>query len=239
MFWFQQGLCFLPTFLVIWASFTFVVPYFIAIFRRDVDILFPYISSTGTTPPESCIFGLMTFISACAGIATIYARYKFVEKLSHEPGVSDLRLNKAALGLGLLSCLGMCIVATFQETAVTEVHDFGALLFFIPGVLYTILQSIISYRSCPYGSSMTLFYVRLFIAIIAILSCVPTVIITAFYVDQAKLHRNPDEKDYRNSIAGAVFEWIAAYSFVCFFLTYIDDFKLFTLRVKAEYKDNS
>lgn len=25
-------------------------------------------SDTGTTPPESCIFGLMTFFSACAGI---------------------------------------------------------------------------------------------------------------------------------------------------------------------------
>ena len=43
MFWFTQGLCFLPVFLVIWSSSTFIVSYIIALFRRDVDIIFPYI----------------------------------------------------------------------------------------------------------------------------------------------------------------------------------------------------
>lgn len=48
------------------------------------------------------------------GTATIYARYKLVEKQTAETGVVRPSLNKAALVLGLLSCLGMCIVATFQ-----------------------------------------------------------------------------------------------------------------------------
>lgn len=43
MFWFKQGLCFLPAFLVIWSSGTFVISYIIAIYRRDVDVIFPYI----------------------------------------------------------------------------------------------------------------------------------------------------------------------------------------------------
>lgn len=43
MYWFMQGLCSLPAFLVIWSSCTFIIPYLIAIFRRDVDVLFPYI----------------------------------------------------------------------------------------------------------------------------------------------------------------------------------------------------
>lgn len=50
----------------------------------------------------------------CAGIATIYARYKFVEKLNEETRVVRPCLNKTALVVGMISCLGMCIVATFQ-----------------------------------------------------------------------------------------------------------------------------
>ncbi|XP_077401654.1 DNA damage-regulated autophagy modulator protein 1 isoform X3 [Vanacampus margaritifer] len=43
MWWFTQGLCFLPVFLVAWSSSTFILPYVIAVLRRDVDVLFPYI----------------------------------------------------------------------------------------------------------------------------------------------------------------------------------------------------
>lgn len=233
MFWFQQGLCFLPAFLVIWSSSTFIVSYIIALFRGDVDVIFPYISDTGAKPPESCIFGLMTFISACAGISTIYARYKFVEKLSADTGMVSPHLNKTALVLGLLSCLGMCIVATFQETLVTAVHDVGAILFFVSGVLYIILQSIISFRAYPFGSSICVCRVRVGIAILAVLAFFPT-LICAFYVKQTTLHRDKEDEDYPFHVASAVCEWIVAFSFICFFLTYIDDFKLFTLRVKTE-----
>ncbi|KAK2859052.1 hypothetical protein Q5P01_003672 [Channa striata] len=237
MYWFMQGICFLPAFLVIWSSCTFIFPYLIAIYRRDVDIVFPYISDTGANPPESCVFGLMTFISACAGIGTIYSRYKYVEKLIEETGLVRPRLNKAALGLGMLSCLGMSIVATFQETTMTVVHDLGAAVFFISGVTYLIIQTVISYQAYPYGSSMTVLQARVAIAVIAALAFFPTVI-CAYFVKQNTLHRHKDDEDYPFHVASAVCEWIVAFSFVCFFLTYIDDFKLFTIKVKTEYEEH-
>ncbi|XP_056223474.1 DNA damage-regulated autophagy modulator protein 1 [Seriola aureovittata] len=236
MFWFMQGLCFLPVFLVIWSSSTFIISYVIAIFRKDVDVIFPYISDTGANPPESCIFGLMTFISACAGVVTMYARYKFVEKLSVETRVVNPRLNKTALVLGILSCFSMCIVATFQETTVVKVHDAGALLFFISGVSYITVQSVISYQAYPFGSSVVVCRVRLGISILAALALFPTVI-CAIFVKQTTLHRNSEDQDYPFHLASAVCEWVVAFSFVCFFLTYIDDFKLFTLRVNTEFED--
>ncbi|XP_034382223.1 DNA damage-regulated autophagy modulator protein 1 [Cyclopterus lumpus] len=236
MSWFRRGLCFLPVFLVIWSSSTFIVTYLIALFRRDVDIIFPYISDTGANPPESCIFGLMTFISACAGTATIYARYKFMEKLSATTNVVNSHLNKTAFVFGMFSCLGMCIVATFQETTVTVVHDIGALMFFVSGVLYIILQSVISHRAYPVGSSMGVCRVRSGVATLAFLAFFPTVI-CAFFVTQNTLHRDKGDEDYPYHVASAVCEWIVAFSFICFFLTYIDDFKLFTLRVKIESEE--
>ncbi|CAJ1054800.1 DNA damage-regulated autophagy modulator protein 1 [Xyrichtys novacula] len=192
MFWFKQGLCLLPVFLVIWASSTFIVSYLIALLRRDVDIVFPYISDTGAQPPESCIFGLMTFVSACAGIATIYSRYKYVEKLSEETRVVNVCLNKSALCAGLTSCLGMCVVATFQETTVTVAHDIGALLFFLSGVSYIILQTVISYQVYPFGSSMTVIRVRLFISTIATLAFFPSIL--------SQKHRIITEKKLISSI---------------------------------------
>ncbi|KAM3858968.1 DNA damage-regulated autophagy modulator protein 1 [Diretmus argenteus] len=238
MFWFMQGLCFLPAFLVIWSSSAFIVSYLIAIFRNDVDIIFPYISDTGANPPESCIFGLMTFVTAVTGMATMYARYKFVERLNEETSVVQPALNKAALWVGMFSCLGMCFVATFQETTVTPVHDAGALLFFSCGVLYIFLQTVISYSVYPYGSSLAVCHTRAAVVTIACLAFFPTVI-CAFYVKQTTLHRHPKDKDYVAHLISAVSEWIVAFSFVCFFLTYISDFKLFTLQVKTEVAEYS
>ncbi|XP_057712145.1 DNA damage-regulated autophagy modulator protein 1 isoform X2 [Corythoichthys intestinalis] len=168
-----------------------------------------------------------------SGMATIYSRFKFVEKLSEETRVVNPQLNKTTLVLGILSCIGMCVVATFQETAVTAVHDVGALLFFVSGVLYILLQTVISYQAFPHESSITVCRVRLAVTVIASLAFFPTVI-CAFFVKQTDLHRVKDSKDYPFHVASAVCEWVVAFSFVCFFLTYIDDFKRFTLRVMTE-----
>ncbi|MBZ3873139.1 DENN domain-containing protein 2D [Sciurus carolinensis] len=48
-----------------------------------------------------------------AGIATIYVRYKQVHALSPEENII-IKLNKAGLVLGILSCLGLSLVANFQ-----------------------------------------------------------------------------------------------------------------------------
>lgn len=234
MFWFMEGMCFWPTFLVIWSSSTFIVSYIIALFKRDVDVIFPYISDTGANPPESCIFGLMTVITAFTGMITMYTRYKFVEKQNERTGDVSPCLNKTAFWIGMLSCLGMCFVATFQETTITTVHDAGALLFFVSGVVYTILQTVMSYHTYPYGCSMTMCFTRAAIASISFLAVFPT-IFCAYFVTQTSLHRNSQDKDFVLHLVSAVSEWIVAFSFVFFFLTYIQDFKMFTLRLRTEF----
>uniref|UniRef100_A0A3B4GI35 DNA damage regulated autophagy modulator 1 n=1 Tax=Pundamilia nyererei TaxID=303518 RepID=A0A3B4GI35_9CICH len=218
MYWFEQGLCVLPAFLVVWSSATFIICYIIAIYRHDVDVIFPYISDTGVSPPESCIFGLMTFISACAGVGTIYARYKHVELLREDATNVSARLNKVALWLGVISCFGMCIVATFQETVVQVVHDIGAFLFFVFGIVYIILQCFISFQAHPYGCSKYVFCVRVTITILAAVAFVPSIL---FEISSVSI-----VQDYPFHVASAVCEWIVAFTFVFFFFTYIHDFKV-------------
>lgn len=43
MWWFQQGLCFLPAALVIWTAASFVFAYITAVVLNHVDPLVPYI----------------------------------------------------------------------------------------------------------------------------------------------------------------------------------------------------
>ncbi|XP_066525765.1 DNA damage-regulated autophagy modulator protein 1 [Hoplias malabaricus] len=236
-FWFLNGMCFLPTFLVIWSSSTFIVNYVIALLRGDIDVLFPYISDTGASPPESCIFGLMSTITAFAGFATMFARYKYVECINQNRGSIPI-LNKTAFAFAFISCLGMCFVATFQETVLRKVHDFGAFIFFISGVIYIILQTIISYKAYPYGTSKAVCYIRTIFAIVAFLAVFPT-IICGFITKSTQLHWNTHDKDYTPHLVSAVCEWTVAFSFVFFFFTYIQEFKQFTLKVNTELLEST
>ncbi|KAM6220045.1 DNA damage-regulated autophagy modulator protein 2 isoform 3-T3 [Rhynchocyon petersi] len=113
MWWFQQGLSFLPSALVIWTAAAFIFSYITAITLHHVDPALPYISDTGTIAPEKCVFGVMLNVTAVLSVATMYVRYKQVHALSPEER-RIIRLNKAGLILGLLSCLGLSIVANFQ-----------------------------------------------------------------------------------------------------------------------------
>lgn len=53
------------------------------------------------------------------GVATIYVRYKQVHALNPEEN-RIIRLNKAGLVLGLLSCLGLSLVANFQVCVLAQ-----------------------------------------------------------------------------------------------------------------------
>lgn len=53
----------------------------------------------------------------CAGMATVYVRYKQVEALTGEGELKLNKLNRCGLLLGLISSFGMCVVANFQVSA--------------------------------------------------------------------------------------------------------------------------
>lgn len=71
---------------------------------------------------------------------------------------------------------GLCL----QEIAATKPHDAGALLFFVTGVSYIILQTAISYQVFPFGASMTVIRIRLCIAILATVAFFPSILSQKF-----------------------------------------------------------
>ncbi|XP_035554735.1 DNA damage-regulated autophagy modulator protein 1 isoform X6 [Canis lupus baileyi] len=193
MLCFLRGMAFVPFLLVTWSSAAFIISYVVAVLSGHVNPFLPYISDTGTTPPESGIFGFMINFSAFLGAATMYTRYKIVEKQNQTSYFSTPVFNLVSLVLGLVGCIGMGIVANFQELAVPVVHDGGALLAFVCGVGYTLLQSIISYKSCPQWNSMSTCHVRMAISAVSCAAVVP-MIACASLISITKLEWNPKEK---------------------------------------------
>ncbi|KAF7238979.1 DNA damage-regulated autophagy modulator protein 2, partial [Varanus komodoensis] len=170
-----QGLSILPSALVIWSAASLLFSYTAAVLLRHVDPLVPYISDTGTTPPESCLFGIMLNIAALLGIATMYVRYKQVSALNPEDH-KILRLNKIGFVLGLISCFGLCIIANFQKSALFPVHVFGSCLAFGIGAIYILVQTILSYKMQPGIHGKNIFWIRLTVLLWCALSILNSIL---------------------------------------------------------------
>jgi len=71
----------------------------------------------------------------------MYFRYRQVRAWVdvRSTGISQWT-NTANLVLGMISCLGLDIVANFQEGNVLSVHLLGAITCFVTGTIYCIMQ---------------------------------------------------------------------------------------------------
>ncbi|XP_031421872.1 DNA damage-regulated autophagy modulator protein 2 [Clupea harengus] len=240
MWWFQQGLCWLPAALVIWSTATFVLSYSIAVFLGHTDAVLPYISDTGTQVPERCLFGFMLSVTSFLGAATIYVRYKQVQTLT-SPSEHVLHLlNGVGIILGYLSCCGMCIVANFQKTDLIGVHLVGAGMTFAPGALYILVQTGVSYRMQPRFHGTGILWTRTAVGLWALVSIVTLFVSSIIMYDEepnvdliTKVRWESTESGYIAHLVSAAAEWSLAFSFIFFFLTYIRDFKKLRLRVQA------
>jgi ABC-type nickel/cobalt efflux system permease component RcnA len=88
------------------------------------------------------IFKYVFCFSPLVAICT-YIKYVEVQSFT-QANTSESRVshtfNKVALSIGLTSCVGLDIVANFQESNVIAVHLLGAVLCFAAGTIYFILQ---------------------------------------------------------------------------------------------------
>ncbi|XP_010874058.1 DNA damage-regulated autophagy modulator protein 2 isoform X2 [Esox lucius] len=243
MWWFQRGLCVLPVTLVVWSSATFVSSYVTAVLLGHVDPLVPYISDTSAAVPERCVFGLMLNISSCLGVANVYVRYKQVQALAHEGDLRLHRLNYVGLVLGIMSSVGMCVAANFQKTTITSVHLLGAGLTFGCGVLYILVQTGMSYQMQPRFHGRDVLCARTAVVLWTMASVIIAFVSSVVLYDyipsmNRKLHWSPTDMGYTAHLISAMAEWSLAFSFICFFLTYIRDFQKIQLRVEVVMQRN-
>uniref|UniRef100_T1HV13 CWH43-like N-terminal domain-containing protein n=1 Tax=Rhodnius prolixus TaxID=13249 RepID=T1HV13_RHOPR len=101
--------------------------YIWSVLNQHVYPLFPNVSDTGTLPPESCLFSLMLNLTAALILFSVYIRHKEIIEVFRAKKLADTlpfsaMFNTVTTIVGLLTCVGLDLMANFQETNVLVVH---------------------------------------------------------------------------------------------------------------------
>lgn len=193
----------------------------------------PYISDAATYSPESCFFGLLMDIGCILLGLVVYARYRqiqLVNELFPETLQLCKTLNKRALWVGFGSCLGVSIVANFQETNVRIVHYFGALLTFGLGSVYFWMQASISYYILPHHGSLFKAHMRIAFAaggtvlffVVAITGIISHILFNG-YNPRKWL---PSDGGWYYHVVSSFSEWIVSTIFSFYILSFTDEFRV-------------
>uniref|UniRef100_A0A0K0EWB5 DNA damage-regulated autophagy modulator protein 2 n=1 Tax=Strongyloides venezuelensis TaxID=75913 RepID=A0A0K0EWB5_STRVS len=161
----------IPILSLTFALMAFLCGYIIAVSEGHVHAIWPFISDTGTLPPESSIFSLFLNLSALFLAISVYLRHRqIVEFYWHRHRIEGMWrcVSRLFLFLGLISALGVSIVANFQQhEAILYIHYCGALTAFGGGLIYAWGQTIFSYIMSPKLVSKLISHIRFFLSAIA------------------------------------------------------------------------
>jgi hypothetical protein len=228
-------------------TFTFMlgVTYCFSVFRGDVDPVFPYISASGNSRPESCLFSMLLNLCAFLSLLIVHLRYSLIAELNRSYDLTLKFFNKLSFYMGALGACGMFVVANFQETAVIWIHLTGAIICFGGGVLYMLGHAWISHRMVPLYASRQVAHIRTTLAVIGFISfCVAL----SFGIYAAHLYhikfpdkptprpwsRHEVQPGYSFHVASAVAEWTLALINMLFFLSYSRDFEKIRVEMKVQ-----
>ncbi|XP_067830296.1 modulator of macroautophagy TMEM150B [Heptranchias perlo] len=170
----------------------------------NVTVEFPYISTCGAYPPQSCIFSQIMNIGAFLVTWVCVIRYQQVIDYGHQSS-----LNTVSLVAGCLCAMGGSLVGNFQTINQIHVHLVGAFLSFFIGNLYFWLQVGLTYTIKPRHGGKWIGPVR----IICNLVC------TACLVLLVLLHY------WKRRTAAAICEWVAGMVLLLLFALFAVDFQ--------------
>ncbi|XP_018319530.1 DNA damage-regulated autophagy modulator protein 1-like [Agrilus planipennis] len=246
-----------PTLTFIWFVVTFVISYAVALYHDHIYWLFPYISDTGDLAPESCVFAQFLNIGIIFLSVTVYVRYREVDAvinggLINSPATT--KLNIVGLCLGWLKCLGLSLVANFQLNAdyVSKLHIYAAMVAFLIGAVYCILQTVISwkyvilYRNATTGTSklaFSMFSFRVFLVVSFFAAFISYKVCAykaaALYDAKAVYKQNaqgelvlvlprqytPDIGGFKYKVASAFSQWIVVLIELLYIATFTKEFR--------------
>lgn len=156
-------------------------------------------------------------------------------------------LNDVSMFLGLLSCLGLMMVACFQWTEVLMPHIVGAMMVFVLGSIYCWFQSYLSYICIGITTSKCLTALRTVLSFLAVAGLATTIVCGHLAQAQLKaaglnngtahkLHWNSTEPGYKEHLGSTFSEWIMCFAFLFFFATYYTEFKTLDTNVHVSCK---
>lgn len=229
----------LPIIIAVYLPVSLIITYVISVEYKHVEPDFPYISETGTIPPESCVFAQLLNIGAVLAGGIIYIKYRLgCHHFNDWKRRCLICLNATAFVLGMLSSLGVSIVANFQLTNIIAVHYIGAFLAFVVGLIYMILQTILSCMSASTGIKGNTPCIRRLRVLLCVLDTILVlVLIIAAKVavsigpgpGKSKRHWSSDDPGYAVHLVATISEWLMALMTVIYFATFHWEFKHFRM----------
>ncbi|XP_053547013.1 modulator of macroautophagy TMEM150B-like [Bombina bombina] len=136
----------LPIFLAVWAIVGVWIVYAMAVSNGSVNLNdgFPVISTCGSYPPQSCIFGQVLNVGAFLAVWILVMRFQQIRDYG-----CHSHLNSVSLAIGCFCALGTSLVANFQQSIQLETHLAGAFLAFFFGNIYFWMQTVLTYKVEP------------------------------------------------------------------------------------------
>lgn len=227
---------------------TFLVTYAWSVGLGHVEPDFPYISATGTYPPESCFFGLILNIIAILLLVTVWVRHRQIEDHCSQTVVAyNLpRTSEVASVFGYAAAFGICLVGNFQATNVASVHLIGAGMAFGLGNIYLWIQSWMSVHLMPRVNSKAVTVVRFVSSAIATLMIILTILFSflydaknrdvAYWTEETEWWMDDERQHWEFHIIATASEWVLAAAFVVVLLSLVPEFKRMTFQgVMVEY----
>jgi hypothetical protein len=223
----------IPFLTFIFSTAAFVVSYAIAVSLNHVTAIWPYISDSGTLPPESCIFGQLLNVAALFLACTVYLRHRQIVEFywhHHQQPGKWRSISCALLFLGYTSAFGVSMVANFQESNVIYVHYTGALMAFGCGLIYAWAQTVFSYLMNPKLAKPVVSHCRLVLCIISTIFFCCMIIFGPILGKQPNsfttgthgglYHWTGKEDNFAEHVFGTFSEWVLAICFQLYILSF-------------------
>ncbi|RNA31490.1 DNA damage-regulated autophagy modulator [Brachionus plicatilis] len=222
----------------------FMTTYVIALMNGHVEAFLPYISDTGTEPPESCIFAQILALGAFIQILIAFIRYHHVKLIIQFVGISSLpTVNILGFCIGIVSSIGVTIVGSFQETNVVTMHFFGAGLAYGGLFFFSLIQTYLSYKLREFLKSDRKFLLAR--VILLIISFTLSMMFSIFSsISRSKFDGDnprkwlPSDGGYLEHIVSTASEWILTFCLMGLLVSFSFDFRLIKVAYPSVHDPN-
>ncbi|CAH1114462.1 unnamed protein product [Psylliodes chrysocephalus] len=213
---------------------TTIITTTLAYYYGHVTHIIPYISDTGTLPPESCFFGQFLNIIWLLLSAAMYLKFKQVQDILSKHNMTHKNnLNKFTAIIGLTAAFGVSIVANFQETNMFIVHWIGAVMAFGGGAVYVCLQTSLYLTIAPVIGQMFLTKVRIGVSALTVVSFliyfIAAMISYTKFNGQNYLSWTKEDGGFEWHNTSTITEWICSISIMVYIMLMGDEFKTLTV----------
>ncbi|XP_037834629.1 modulator of macroautophagy TMEM150B [Kryptolebias marmoratus] len=136
----------LPVFLAVFGIGGIWTVFAVSVINGSVNLTkgMPYISECAGHPPQSCLFAQTCNILSVLITCVVVIRFQQAKDFGYEG-----RANVAGLWMGSISAVGLSLTSNIQASVSLEIHCFGAVVAFVPGLAYFWVQMYLTYKAQP------------------------------------------------------------------------------------------